>query len=312
MSGSSATPRSRQTNPRRAGATANVKPGRRRAGREQRRLDPAEQVALPFRLAAMGERDDDVEALPEQAGKLVLGLGQPARDERRPLRVEENGWPWGSVSSSVAPSSDSSATPSSRQTARTSSGCQTRSGTRSSGSTRSSGTAPGASSSSSTSVGSTRSAAALGRRVDRHLVDVSERALRERRERADPLDLVAEELDPDGLAAGRREDVDEPAANGELSALLDPLDPLVPGERERLGEQLEPRLLAAGDADRRRPRLGRRQRLGQRERRRADEPAPREHVEGARPLADEMRRRLEARAPVHAARREAAPPRPRR
>jgi hypothetical protein len=129
-------------------------------------------------------------------------------------------------------------------------------------------------------VGST-SSARRSAAVDRHLVDVSECALRERRERADALDLVAEELDADGLAAGRRGDVDEPTANGELSALLDPLDPLVPCERELLDKQLEPRLLAAGDADRRRPHPGRRQRLRQRERRRAHEPAPREHVEGA-------------------------------
>ena len=36
----------------------------------------------------MGERDDDVEALAEQAGELVLRLRDPARDERGPLRLE--------------------------------------------------------------------------------------------------------------------------------------------------------------------------------------------------------------------------------
>ena len=36
----------------------------------------------------MRERDDDVEALAEQPLQLVLGLGEPARDERRALRVE--------------------------------------------------------------------------------------------------------------------------------------------------------------------------------------------------------------------------------
>ena len=46
------------------------------------------RCALALRLAAMGERDDDVEALAEQAGELVLRLREPAGDERRPLRVE--------------------------------------------------------------------------------------------------------------------------------------------------------------------------------------------------------------------------------
>ena len=71
-----------------------------------------------------------------------------------------------------------------------------------------------------------------------------QRALRERREGAQRLDLVAEELDADRLAAGRREDVDDPAAHGELAALLDAVDPLVAGERELLGELLDPRLVA--------------------------------------------------------------------
>ncbi len=64
---------------------------------------------------------------------------------------------------------------------------------------------------------------------DRRLLDVSQRPLRERREGADLLDLVAEELDPERLAARGREDVDEPAAHRELAALLDAFDPLVAG-----------------------------------------------------------------------------------
>src|SRR5439155_16753843 len=65
-------------------------------------------------------------------------------------------------------------------------------------------------------------AAALGRRVDRRLVDLAQGTLGERREDADLLDLVAEELDPERLATGGRKDVDEPPAHGELAALLDP------------------------------------------------------------------------------------------
>jgi hypothetical protein len=69
---------------------------------------------------------------------------------------------------------------------------------------------------------------ALGRGIDRRRLDLAKSALRERREGADLLDLVTEELDPQRLAAGGREDVDQAAADGELPPLLDALDPLVP------------------------------------------------------------------------------------
>ena len=113
---------------------------------------------------------------------------------------------------------------------------------------------------------------ALGGRVDNGALDFVQRALSERREGANGLDLIAEELDPERVAAGRREDVDEPATHGELAALL--------------------------------PRLGRRQRLRERGRRRADEPARGKDVQRPRPLADEVRRRLEAGAPLDAAARQ--------
>src|SRR5207253_9158688 len=51
-------------------------------------LDASQQLLRPLGLAAVRERDDHVEPLPEQAAELVLGLGQPAGRERRPLRVE--------------------------------------------------------------------------------------------------------------------------------------------------------------------------------------------------------------------------------
>ena len=59
-----------------------------------------------------------------------------------------------------------------------------------------------------------------------------ERPLREGREGADLLDLVAVELDAKRLPARGREDVDEPTAHRELSALLGPIDPFVARERE--------------------------------------------------------------------------------
>ena len=70
------------------------------------------------------------------------------------------------------------------------------------------------------------------------------------RERADRLDLVAEELDAERLAAGRREDVDQAAADGELAAVVDALDALVAGERERLGDAVDAELEAGAQLER--------------------------------------------------------------
>ena len=60
-----------------------------------------------------------------------------------------------------------------------------------------------------------------------------QRALCERRERTNRFDLVAEELDAQRLAAGRREDVDKTAAHRELAAIVDALDPLIAGVRKQ-------------------------------------------------------------------------------
>ena len=62
--------------------------GARRPARASSRRDAAQQRLLAQRLAAVRERDDDVELLAQQPAELVLGLGEPARRERRPLRVE--------------------------------------------------------------------------------------------------------------------------------------------------------------------------------------------------------------------------------
>ena len=110
------------------------------------------------------------------------------------------------------------------------------------------------------------------------------------------------------IAAGRREDVDEAAADGELAALLDAVDALVAREGQPLRERVEARSGAAVEHDRLRPRLGRRQRLRNRSRGDADEPARREHVERPGPFAHEVRRRLEPRPePDTAARKQRDP-----
>ncbi len=71
-----------------------------------------------------------------------------------------------------------------------------------------------------------------GRDLDR--VGVAERALGEGREPAQRLDLVVEEVDADGALLRRRVDVQQPAADGELAALLDLVDALV-ARRDEVG-----------------------------------------------------------------------------
>ena len=147
------------------------------------------------------------------------------------------------------------------------------------------------SSSSASAVGN-----ALASRVDDSLCNGMERPLGERRERPDPLDLVAEELDTKRLSSRAREHVDEPAADGDLSALLDALHALVARERELLHERVEVASVARTRAGSRPVvRSRRRHALGERARRDADDAARREHLECSRPLADEVRRGLEAR-----------------
>src|SRR5207248_10342708 len=120
-----------------------------------------------------------------------------------------------------------------------------------------------------------------------------ERALREGREGADRLHLVPEELDPERLAAGRREDVDDAAAHGELAALVGALDALVAGEGKVLGERVDARVVAYCDLEAGRTRRGRRHALGERDRGDADQATCGQHVERPGPFADEVRRRLE-------------------
>ena len=76
----------------------------------------------------------------------------------------------------------------------------------------------------------------LRRRVELDPVGLPERALREGGEEPDRLDLVAEELDPRRLVLGRAEDVEDAAADRELTAVGDLLAALVAGAREQLGD----------------------------------------------------------------------------
>ena len=62
--------------------------GKLGAGLEHVGVGAAEQVLRPQRLAGVREGDDDAVAGADEAGELLLGLGEPARRERRPLRLE--------------------------------------------------------------------------------------------------------------------------------------------------------------------------------------------------------------------------------
>ena len=86
----------------------------------------------------------------------------------------------------------------------------------------------------------------LGGGVELDPLGLGERALGEGREVADRLDLVAEQLDPRGAVLGRAEDVEDPAADGELAAIGDLLDALVAAAGEQLGDVGEVDLLADG------------------------------------------------------------------
>src|SRR6185437_2701596 len=55
---------------------------------ERARLDPAEEVLCAQRLAAVREGDDDPLARADQRRELALRLGETARGDRRPLRLE--------------------------------------------------------------------------------------------------------------------------------------------------------------------------------------------------------------------------------
>ena len=225
---------------------------------EHPRLDLAQQPLGARRLAAVRERDDDAQAGTNERGELVLGLGEPARGDRGPLRLEREGLPHrqrvelggaverhGPVALLLPDRPHLVGLPHEVGPAR-----KERHEIAGHGPRLALLPVPVLD----------EVEPPLGRRVDHRLRDRVQRALGERRERADRLDLVAEELDAQRLAARRREDVEDAAADRELAALVGPLGPLVARERELLGEPVDARLVAEREPQRRRPGLGRRRR----------------------------------------------------
>ena len=150
----------------------------------------------------------------------------------------------------------------------------------------------------------------LRRRRDLDPLDLLQRALGERGEERQPLDLDVEQLAAHRALLGRRVDVDDVAAQRELAALLDLLDALVTAGDElgrRLVEVEQPALL-----DREAVRaqrgvghlLGERDGAGHHHRRPALGVRLAEQVvERGDPQADEVRRRGEVRLVAHSARR---------
>jgi hypothetical protein len=74
---------------------------------------------------------------------------------------------------------------------------------------------------------------------DLHPVDLAERALGERRELPERLDLDVEQVDAHGAVRGGREDVEDLAADGELAAVLDLVAADVAHRDELLGDLAE-------------------------------------------------------------------------
>ncbi len=269
------------------------------AGLEQLRLDAAEHPLRAKRLAAVRERDDDALPASHERRELHLGLSEPARGDRRPLRLEREGLVLrerielggaverdrrqavlGPDAAHVVGLEDEVGRALDRRDEVARYGTEL----------------------AFVAVPFLDEVEpALGGGKDRALVDRVQRALRERREGADRLDLVAEELDAERLSAGGREDVDETAAHRELPAVVDALDALVAGERELLGETFDADLPPGGELERhgsrrrpaaatRRPRARTRRRGRRARERRARAPARRRDAAAARALTPSERR----------------------
>ena len=121
-------------------------------------------------------------------------------------------------------------------------------------------------------------------RQQRHLREGVRRSLGRRIEEADRLDLVAEQLDPDGAPIGRPEHVDDPPAHAPLAHLGHGVGALVAGPLERLQEELPVEAVADAQTDRRGPE---RRRVGQRLRERGRRGHHGQGLVGQEPVTDD-------------------------
>jgi hypothetical protein len=137
-----------------------------------------------------------------------------------------------------------------------------------------------------------------GRDLDR--LRLAQRALGERREPAQRLDLVAEEVDAHGALLGGGVEIEQPAPDRELAAVLDLLDALVPGRHQVLRRLLEVQELAHPQREAMRAQSGVGHLLAERDRADDDDrrllvPFGEEGVERRDAQPDEVRRRDEVR-----------------
>ena len=149
--------------------------------------------------------------------------------------------------------------------------------------------------------------AELGGRGDLDAIGLLERALREGGEPGQALDLDVEQLAADGALLGGRVDVEDVAADRELTAVLDLVDALVATRDELVGNLVEVEQLALVDLEAVRAQLGVGHLLGE-SRGGGDQdgrlPAvSQQRVERGDPQADEVRRRSQVGLVAHAARR---------
>ena len=215
------------------------------ARRKQRSLDLSQERRLPLGFAPMRERDDDAVAGADERSEVVLGLREPARGDSGSLRFErvrlplrervelgrpverERGEPLllGDAAHLVGLPDDVRSTTDGRDEV---------------------GRDPREYRSVLvvSQVGLDEVGPPFGRRVDGDVVCGVKRALGEGREGTHLLDLVAEQLDAERFTPRGGEDVDDPAAHGELPALVHPIDTLVPRKGERCGEAVGSRLVA--------------------------------------------------------------------
>ena len=141
----------------------------------------------------------------------------------------------------------------------------------------------------------------LGGGRDLDGLGVAERALRERGEPAQRLDLVVEEVDADRALLRRRVDVEQAAADRELAAVLDLVDALVARGDEVGGRLVEVEQLADAQREAVRAQLRVGHLLGQRDggddhdRRLAARWRVQQRVERGDAQADEVRRRRQVR-----------------
>ena len=156
-------------------------------------------------------------------------------------------------------------------------------------------------SSAAISASSRCSGGELGGGRDLDELGVAERALGEGGEPAQRLDLVVEQVDADGALLRRRVDVEQPAADGELAAVLDLVDALVARGDEVGGGLVEVEQLADAQREAVRAQLGVGDLLAQRDGGDHDDrglgarAAVEQRVERGDAQADEVRRRREVR-----------------